>query len=338
MKPITALLLIWGLTGVTGVAALHAPTMMTTEIDESATSSEPALVVPTPGHGNTGTAITHKRPTAMSRKSRMAASVPRVAKPVATPMAVGPGTRVTAIATTAPSPPAKPIEDPAPRLAAATPAGAPPASTVPATAPPTAPPSNAVVETKDAHGKVIGTMPNPEAFTPLADSAKSATTESKPRDMLSQIINTILNLALVLVVAYLVLLGIKKYSFSGRAALPKGAAPGKPLLTVLESMTLGPGHKVHLVVVGKRCFLVGQTAQQVNLLHEVTDDPEVMALVSRMASTAAAPAGFSGVLSQFFSQGASTAPTAAPRPEASIPLAQYYGAQRGASGEKERHP
>jgi flagellar biogenesis protein FliO len=118
-----------------------------------------------------------------------------------------------------------------------------------------------------------------EATTPLfaKETAKPA---AKPAgNALSwQIVKTMLNLVLVLAIAYLVILGAQKY-YQGRlpgipAALLGGNRPRR-VMRIVESAPLGPARQVHLLSVGSRTFLLASSGQQVSLLTEVTGDTAV---------------------------------------------------------------
>jgi flagellar biogenesis protein FliO len=213
-----------------------------------------------------------------------------------------------------------PAPKPAPITAPVTPKPAAAAAPVaaPVAAAPTAPTSlPKTLEIKDAQGRVIGTMPNPEATTPLTvpAPAKAAPAEKKP-DLLSQIINTVLSLALVLVLAYLALLGLKR--LGAGSTRPPAAAGSARLFRVLESQTLAPGCSVHVVLVGTQVLLVGQTGQQVTVLRDLTGDPVVQAAMQQGAGGG----GFLAALSRFLT------PAGAPPAGQGIPLADYVRGQR----------
>jgi len=72
-------------------------------------------------------------------------------------------------------------------------------------------------------------------------------------------------LALVLALAYVSILGLKKWS-GMKGGLPARGGAG---IKVVESAALGSNRSLHLVAVGSRRLLVGSTQAQVNLIAEV---------------------------------------------------------------------
>jgi flagellar biogenesis protein FliO len=194
-------------------------------------------------------------------------------------------------------------------------------------APAAAPPAAKTIPVRDAHGNVVGSMPNPEATAPLhlaAPATKAASSAPPKQNLLSQIINTILSLALVLVLAYLGLLGLKRLTGAPTGRAP--AAIGLPrLCRVLESQTLAQGCAVHVVAVGTQVLLVGQTGQQISVLRDLTADPQVQTMVQQGQGTGGGT--FLATLGRLLTP-------AAPPAGAAIPLADYVRGQRTPSDEE----
>ena len=76
-----------------------------------------------------------------------------------------------------------------------------------------------------------------------------------------------LSLALVLGLAYATILGLKRFT-----GLRTVTGRGQTRIRVIENTPLGASRALHLVEVGKRRFVVGSTASQVNLITEVEPD------------------------------------------------------------------
>lgn len=137
--------------------------------------------------------------------------------------------------------------------------------------------TNRVLVWKDPDGRVIGQVKNPEASKPLhlGDTAK-AQADGKPRGIGGQILSMLLSLALVLGVAYLVMLVLKRiYQGNLRLSRPTGTTAPKRLLRVLEQQALGQGRGVYLIAVGGRAYLIGLSSQQMTVLGEVTEDAQI---------------------------------------------------------------
>lgn len=144
---------------------------------------------------------------------------------------------------------------------------------------------------RDANGNVVHTYTNPETNMPLYGKTAGAAGSQVPKVTPVSILNNILSLALVLVLLYLGMLAWKKYG-GKRLNLPSlpgltGASRQARAIHVLESASLGQGRGVHLITVGGRCLLVGATLQSISLLSDVTDDPDVQALLEKEPETAA---------------------------------------------------
>jgi flagellar biosynthetic protein FliO len=68
--------------------------------------------------------------------------------------------------------------------------------------------------------------------------------------------------------------------FGKKLSSRAGAAPGGAGIQVVQSVHLGPGRSVHLLVVGGRTLLVGSTSHQVSFLSDlgmVDDQPQQQA-------------------------------------------------------------
>ena len=164
--------------------------------------------------------------------------------------------------------------------------------------------TNQVMVDRDQHGNVINKYTNPEAGMPLYGNTAGGTGSQVPQVTLVSILNNILSLALVLVLLYLGLLAWKKY---GGKRISLHSLPGltgvnrqERSIRVLESASLGQGRGVHLITVGGRCLLVGATLQSINLLSDVTDDPEMQKVLDTEPETAAA--SFQQQLARLYSQ------------------------------------
>jgi len=139
------------------------------------------------------------------------------------------------------------------------------------------------------NGELLGVRQNPEALMPLNDKASGAPGSQVPQYSLVSILNQILMLGLILILAYLAILAWKK--FNGlRFNLPglPGVSRAVRAIHILESASLGQGRGVHLILVGGRCLLVGSAMQQVSLLSDLTDDPEIRRMLSQEPSPDAA--------------------------------------------------
>jgi flagellar biosynthetic protein FliO len=89
-----------------------------------------------------------------------------------------------------------------------------------------------------------------------------------------------LKLGLVIILAYLCALAVRKVG-QRRGALRIGSG----VLRVVESAALAPNRGLHIVAVGKRAFLVGSTPEQFSVLGEVSDVAEVSRLTEAQEST-----------------------------------------------------
>lgn len=208
-----------------------------------------------------------------------------------------------------------------------------PAKLTPTTvATPTTRDENTVLTERDAEGRVTRIVRNPEADTPLSAVTSGANgPNTKRSNMLSSIMQMIVSLAIVLGTAYLILLGIRKYkngelsfAFPGTST----ATSPKHLLSILETLSLGPGRSLHIIAVGTRYYLIAQTAQQITLLQELSDDESLQAhLDLRQAKTPGGEMGFLGVLTRLLPQhpNPTTEDTPNPSPDQSTPmtLAQF---------------
>jgi flagellar biogenesis protein FliO len=154
---------------------------------------------------------------------------------------------------------------------------------------------------------------NPEATTPyLATTRKSDPATTAPRKSpLAVVIDTILNLALVLVLAYLAMLGVKRY-MAGTLRLP--GLPVRPqtrLLQVVETLPLAQGRSIYLVRAGDRSYLIGAGGQQLSLLGEVTGDAAVEAARAALDEVTP-PATFDATLARLLPTSVPPEGTAAP--------------------------
>lgn len=160
----------------------------------------------------------------------------------------------------------------------------------------------AYLVSRNADGKVIAVNANPEASTPLhANAPLTSKPADNPGNLAWQLINTLLKLALVLVLAYVALLTLKKYQQGGRSSLRGLPKFGKSqrVIHVLETASIGQGRTLHLLMVGGRVLLVGAAGQQINLLGDVTDDAEVQAMMNGSNDNTPSGQGFGNLLSRF---------------------------------------
>jgi len=74
-----------------------------------------------------------------------------------------------------------------------------------------------------------------------------------------------LKLVLVLILAYVCMLGLKKFSQRRIAASGKGAS-----LRVMDTIGLAPNRQLHIVALGDRAFLIGSTPDSISLISDVS--------------------------------------------------------------------
>ena len=130
-------------------------------------------------------------------------------------------------------------------------------------------------------------MPHPQAPDPdraapalFAEQPNDATRKpaggspsQSPGTMAGMLVGLGLKLGLVITLAYLCALAVRK------VAQRRGAVRiGRGVLRVVESAALAPNRGLHIVAVGNRAFLVGSTPEQFSVLGEVSDVAEVMNL------------------------------------------------------------
>jgi len=191
--------------------------------------------------------------------------------------------------------------------------------------------ADATLVIRDAKGRPIGTMPNPEASVSLDKLyGKPQADDSQQRSPASVIINTILYLALVLVAAYLVLFLLKRYTQGGGKFPLAGARPQR-LMRIIETLTIGQGHRLHLVAIGDRRILVAQTPGRLVVYSEVDGEWQNQ---EAGEETAPADAGFAGMLSRLLPRGRETVPDSEPT-ASPVPLARYYQQRQGPGEGKE---
>jgi flagellar biosynthetic protein FliO len=131
--------------------------------------------------------------------------------------------------------------------------------------------------------------------------------------LLAQILLTIVNLILVLGVAYLVMLGLKKYQQGTlRLRLPGMAAAPRPSrhLQVVESISLGPQRSLFIVTVGRRAYLIGATGQQLTVLDAMSADD--VGIPEESAAETASPAAFVQTLTRLLTTPSAPAPSSSP--------------------------
>ncbi len=136
---------------------------------------------------------------------------------------------------------------------------------------------------------------NPEASRPWKSDTRATDAPEAPRDKgaAARVLDTVLNLALVLVLAYVAMLGVKRY-LAGTLRLPGLPAKAQPrLLQVVETLPLAQGRSLYLVRAGARTYLIGAAGQQFILLGEVTGDGAIEA-----ALPPATPATFDAALAR----------------------------------------
>jgi len=101
-----------------------------------------------------------------------------------------------------------------------------------------------------------------------------------------------LSLALVLGLAYVTILGLKR--FTGLKA-PFGAGQGR--MRVVENLSLGAGRVLHLVEIGSRRLVVASTPSSVTMVTEIAADE--LADASSPGPPAEPPTGFKDQLAMF---------------------------------------
>lgn len=166
----------------------------------------------------------------------------------------------------------------APQPAVTAPAPAPVLATPP-TPKPGSPPAAAsdtshLLTYTDPKGKVIGKEVNPETANTLNFDGASSTPAPSGSSIVGQVLNTVLALALVLGIAYVVLLGIKKYyqgDFRGKLGQVFHRETAPSLIQVVEQTPLGPGRTLYVVRVGSRTLLLAAAGPQVQLLSDLTE-------------------------------------------------------------------
>lgn len=202
-----------------------------------------------------------------------------------------------------------------------------PVTALPPTTPPVreAPSGPAPGAYYDANGHLVRAPANTEAVTPYPGTAPPAGKKPAERNMTADIINLVLNLVLVLAIAYLVLWAIKRYYLSGgRLATSKLPAGLKGrVIRVVETHAIGHGQRLHLIVVADQCLLVAQTPWRLEILSTVPLD----ALSSEPGEEAASASGFADLLARFTPRPA--APTQAddptePTTRGAVPLSHYF--------------
>lgn len=77
-------------------------------------------------------------------------------------------------------------------------------------------------------------------------------------------------LAVVLALAYLTILGLKRMSL-----IKPGVEPGKKNMRVLENLSLGTNRQLHLVETGSRTLVIASTPSRVSLIAELSPDEVV---------------------------------------------------------------
>lgn len=177
-------------------------------------------------------------------------------------------------------------------------------------------PNNNVIVNRDPRGQIISEQPNPEASNLLFAPKSAAKADAATGSIAWKIVNTILQMLLVLVIVYVGLLGYKRFFIEKRTSLPgiPMVTRSARLLQSVETLSLGQGRSVHLITVGTRRLLLGAAAQQVTLLADVTDDAQTGAVAPEAPLTEAA---FSNLLSRFMTSPAETpAAPAGPQPYA----------------------
>lgn len=128
----------------------------------------------------------------------------------------------------------------------------------------------------------------PESSIPI--NYQNSTKQPKEQESLfGRIINNFFRLILVLLIAYIVMLVLKKYAngelvFNGHAPAGSSQARQQRMIRVIESVSLGQGRSVALVAVGKQFLLIGVCGQQMTLLKDVTGEDGLAELAERVAN------------------------------------------------------
>jgi flagellar biogenesis protein FliO len=151
------------------------------------------------------------------------------------------------------------------------------------------PPATAPVASQPSATPPSLTAGTPESQRPAYSGMQNtpATPAPKKSSLVSQIVNTLLNLTLVIGAAYLVMLGVKRY-MNGSLRVPglSGAPPARAL-RVVETLSLAQGRTLYLVAAGERVLLIGASGQQVSLVSDVTGDPAITAAIAAGESAVA---------------------------------------------------
>lgn len=108
-------------------------------------------------------------------------------------------------------------------------------------------------------------LPTPE---PASAARPPELAPAEPFDWTAALVDLAWKLAIVVVLAYVVLALLRRYSLAGLPGQRRGA------LQVQEAITLAPNRALYLVRAGDRRLLLGVTANQITLLTELAPEEQ----------------------------------------------------------------
>ncbi|HEX2949348.1 MAG TPA: flagellar biosynthetic protein FliO [Armatimonadota bacterium] len=165
------------------------------------------------------------------------------------------------------------------------------------------PPAAPVVVPKTIQKPIKNVNQLPESKIPI-DLSASDKQETKANGITFwQIINGIFRLVLVLSIAYIAMLLLKKYAngellFARQAGGSAAQQHPKRLIRVIESVSLGQGRSISLICVGKQHLLVGVCGQQMTLLKDVTGESGIAEFINMTDNSSQGGATFLNTLSR----------------------------------------
>jgi len=204
----------------------------------------PAASAPAPNHKPT--------PAAATKRDRIARAQESVSAP----------SRIAPVATIAPSP-TPPAAQSAPTAEVGSAARTGGAAANPAPAATATAATRWHTSAQDTDAKAPGRRPRTGGLFP--ESAKS----ERGYGFMSAL-DFILKLALVVILAYVSMLALKKFTQRRTAASGKGAA-----LRAVDTIGLAPNRQLHIVTLGERAFLLGSTPESVSLISDISEAQSV---------------------------------------------------------------